>query len=149
MTRLASNWASTRTATLPKPRRRPSDESFPATAAAMYAVGKERGWSKMTRAQYDASSSLRGAYFVGDPEQVAEKILYQHEIFNHNRFLLQMSVGTLAARPDHEINRAVRHAGRAAGSGGSGQAGRAGARFSLVAAELALSASAGGCAAAC
>lgn len=61
----------------------------------MYAIGKERGWSKMTRAQYDAASTLRGAYFVGDPEQVAEKIVYQHQIFNHNRFLLQMSVGTL------------------------------------------------------
>lgn len=69
-------------------------ESFPATAEAMYAIGKERGWSKMTRAQYDAASTLRGAYFVGDPEEVAEKILYQHDIFQHNRFLMQMSVGT-------------------------------------------------------
>ena len=71
------------------------DESFPSTAAAMYAIGRERGWSKMTREQFDASSTLRGAYFVGDPEQVAEKILFQHDIFNHNRFLLQISVGTL------------------------------------------------------
>ncbi|GAA4003488.1 LLM class flavin-dependent oxidoreductase [Deinococcus rubellus] len=70
------------------------DESFPATAAAMYAIGKERGWSKMTRAQYDAASTLRGVYFVGDPEEVAEKILYQHQIFDHHRFLMQMSVGT-------------------------------------------------------
>ncbi len=71
------------------------DESFPAHAAAMYAIGRERGWSPMTRAQFDASSAPRGAYFVGDPEQVAEKILLQHQMFDHNRFLLQMSVGTL------------------------------------------------------
>jgi hypothetical protein len=27
---------------------------------------------------------------------VVEKILFQHEIFNHDRFLLQVSVGTMA-----------------------------------------------------
>jgi len=38
---------------------------------------------------------LRGANFVGSPEQVIEKILFQHEIFGHDRFLLQLTVGTL------------------------------------------------------
>ncbi|AWN23287.1 LLM class flavin-dependent oxidoreductase [Deinococcus irradiatisoli] len=80
------------------------DEAFPAHAAAMYAIGKERGWSRMTRAQFDASSGPRGAYFVGDPQQVAEKILFQHQIFNHDRFLLQLSVGTL---PHAQIMKAI------------------------------------------
>jgi alkanesulfonate monooxygenase SsuD/methylene tetrahydromethanopterin reductase-like flavin-dependent oxidoreductase (luciferase family) len=43
-----------------------------------------------------ASHELRGANFVGSPDQIVEKILFQHEIFKHDRFLLQMSVGTLA-----------------------------------------------------
>jgi alkanesulfonate monooxygenase SsuD/methylene tetrahydromethanopterin reductase-like flavin-dependent oxidoreductase (luciferase family) len=49
----------------------------------------------MSRQQFDASVELRGANLVGSPEQVVEKILFQHEIFGHDRFLLQMSVGTL------------------------------------------------------
>ena len=32
---------------------------------------------------------------IGSPEQVIEKILFQHSIFEHDRFLLQLSVGTL------------------------------------------------------
>jgi alkanesulfonate monooxygenase SsuD/methylene tetrahydromethanopterin reductase-like flavin-dependent oxidoreductase (luciferase family) len=37
----------------------------------------------------------RGALFVGGPEEVAEKMLFQHELFGHDRVLLQMSVGTM------------------------------------------------------
>jgi alkanesulfonate monooxygenase SsuD/methylene tetrahydromethanopterin reductase-like flavin-dependent oxidoreductase (luciferase family) len=49
----------------------------------------------MTRAAFDASLEPRGANFVGNPEQVAEKIVQQHGIFGHQRFLIQFSVGTL------------------------------------------------------
>ena len=38
---------------------------------------------------------LRGANFVGSPQEVVEKILFQHEIFAHDRFLLQLTVGSL------------------------------------------------------
>ena len=58
----------------------------------------------MTRADYEASATLRGANFVGTPEQVTEKILFEHEIFHHDRFLLQLSVGTL---PHEKILRAI------------------------------------------
>jgi alkanesulfonate monooxygenase SsuD/methylene tetrahydromethanopterin reductase-like flavin-dependent oxidoreductase (luciferase family) len=37
----------------------------------------------------------RGALFVGDPQQVIDKILWEHELFGHQRFLMQMSVGTM------------------------------------------------------
>jgi alkanesulfonate monooxygenase SsuD/methylene tetrahydromethanopterin reductase-like flavin-dependent oxidoreductase (luciferase family) len=36
-----------------------------------------------------------GSLLVGSPEQVAEKILYEHELFKNDRFLLQFSVGTM------------------------------------------------------
>jgi hypothetical protein len=42
-----------------------------------------------------ASRSLRGANFVGSPQEVIDKILFQHEIFGHQRFLMQLTVGTL------------------------------------------------------
>jgi len=35
---------------------------------------------------------------------VTEKILFQHEIFGHDRFLLQLSVGTM---PHREMLRAI------------------------------------------
>ena len=73
-----------------------ADDSFPTVAAMMNKIGRERGWPPMTREQYDASRTLRGANFVGNPEDVAEKILFQHEIFGHERFLLQLTVGSIA-----------------------------------------------------
>lgn len=65
---------------------------WPAHASVMNRIGQERGWPPTSRADFDAGNTLRGAYFVGDPQQVIEKILFQHDIFNHQRFLLQ-SVG--------------------------------------------------------
>jgi probable LLM family oxidoreductase len=78
--------------------------SFPAFKAMMDRIGRERGWAPLSREQYLASHELRGANFVGSPDQIVEKILFQHEIFNHDRFLLQMSVGTL---PHKDVMRAI------------------------------------------
>jgi alkanesulfonate monooxygenase SsuD/methylene tetrahydromethanopterin reductase-like flavin-dependent oxidoreductase (luciferase family) len=75
-----------------------ADRYFPAYAAMMNRIGRERGWSGMTRAQFDALREPRGALVVGSPQEVAEKILLQHEIFGHQRFLAQLSVGDLAHR---------------------------------------------------
>ncbi len=58
-------------------------------------IGPERGWPPMTRHAFDAGLGLRGANFAGCPVQVAEKIVHQHGIFGHQRFLIQFSVGTL------------------------------------------------------
>ena len=55
----------------------------------------ERGWPPLERATYDASRTLRGSAYIGSPQEVAEKILFQHEIFGHQRFLVQFSVGRL------------------------------------------------------
>ena len=71
------------------------DESYPAAAEVMNRIGRERGWPPMSRADYEASAELRMANFVGRPEQIAEKILFQHEVFGHDRFNLQISVGPL------------------------------------------------------
>jgi probable LLM family oxidoreductase len=81
-----------------------ADIAFPAFKAAMDRIGRERGWPPMSRADFDASMQLRGANFVGSPAEVTEKILYQHEIFGHDRFLIQLSVGTL---PHAQLMRAI------------------------------------------
>jgi probable LLM family oxidoreductase len=83
---------------------RAADEHFPSYAVMMNRIGRERGWSPMSREQYDALGTLRGALAVGSPQEVAEKILFQHELFGHDRFLLQVSVGTL---PHAQVMRAI------------------------------------------
>jgi probable LLM family oxidoreductase len=81
-----------------------ADMAFPAFAATMNRIGRERGWPPMSRADFEASRTLRGANLVGSPQEVIEKILFQHEIFGHERFLLQISVGTL---PHRSVLRAI------------------------------------------
>jgi probable LLM family oxidoreductase len=80
------------------------DESYPSVSAAMNRIGRERGWQPMQRQDYDAAATLRGANFVGSPQQVVEKILFQHAIFGHDRFLIQLSVGSM---PHARIMRAI------------------------------------------
>jgi probable LLM family oxidoreductase len=75
-----------------------ADAFFPGYAAMMTRIGRERGWPPMTREQFDALTGPRGALVVGGPEEVAEKILLEHELFGHDRFLAQMSVGDVAHR---------------------------------------------------
>ena len=58
----------------------------------------------MTRPQFDALTGRDGALVVGSPEQVAEKILFQHELFGHHRFLMQSSLG---AAPHREVLRSI------------------------------------------
>jgi probable LLM family oxidoreductase len=80
------------------------DIAFPAFKTQMDKIGRERGWAPMTREQFEASCTLRGANMVGSPDDVIEKILFQHKIFGHSRFLLQMSVGSV---PHHKLLRSI------------------------------------------
>jgi probable LLM family oxidoreductase len=73
-----------------------ADDYWPSYAAVMGKIGKERGWPPVTRQQFEASRTLRGAEFVGSPEEIIEKSLFQHALFGHQRLLLQLGVGTLA-----------------------------------------------------
>jgi probable LLM family oxidoreductase len=72
------------------------DEYFPAYAPMMNRIGRERGWQPLTREQFERSCGPEGHLLVGSPQQVAEKILAEHALFSHDRFLAQLSVGTLA-----------------------------------------------------
>jgi alkanesulfonate monooxygenase SsuD/methylene tetrahydromethanopterin reductase-like flavin-dependent oxidoreductase (luciferase family) len=72
--------------------------AFPGHEAMMNRIGRERGWPPLRREDFDASRRLRGASFVGSPPEVTEKILFQHDLFGHERFLVQFSVGTVPHR---------------------------------------------------
>ncbi len=83
---------------------RAGDEFFPAYAAMMNRIGRERGWGPMGRRQFEAGRSPRGALVVGSPAEVVEKILYEHELFGNRRFMAQISVGAL---PHDKVMRAI------------------------------------------
>lgn len=72
-----------------------ADELFPSYAAMMNNIGKERGWSPLSRHQFDYSRSKQGALAVGSPQEVIDKILYEYELFSNTRFLAQMSMGNM------------------------------------------------------
>jgi probable LLM family oxidoreductase len=74
-----------------------ADRAFaPSYMAMMSRIGRERGWPPMGRDQYLALRSPRGALAVGSAEEVAEKILFEHELFGHQRYLAHMSLGDVA-----------------------------------------------------
>lgn len=81
-----------------------SDAAWPATKLMTDRIGRERGWAPITREAYEHGHHLEGHTFTGSPAQVIEKILYQHEIFGHDRFLLQFIVGSL---PHSQVMRAI------------------------------------------
>ncbi|MDX6665779.1 MAG: hypothetical protein QOG68_1985 [Solirubrobacteraceae bacterium] len=74
---------------------RARDEFWPSYAETMTRIGLERGWPPQTREQFDLACAPRGHLLVGSPEDVTAKILYEHRLFGHQRFLAQMTVGPM------------------------------------------------------
>jgi probable LLM family oxidoreductase len=72
------------------------DDFFPGYAATFTRVGKERGWPPVTRAQFEAVRAPRGALLVGNPEEVAAKILRHSDALGGiARVTFQMGVAGL------------------------------------------------------
>ncbi len=74
------------------------DEFYPSYAIMMNRIGQERGWSPLSRQQFEYSRTPKGALAVGSPQEVIDKILYEHELFGNTRFLAQMSMGDMPHR---------------------------------------------------
>ena len=81
-----------------------ADEYYESYAIAMSRLGRERGWGPMSRIQYDMMRGPAGSLVLGDPEQVATKILRWKEILGISRFMLHVSVGTL---PHDKVLRSI------------------------------------------
>ncbi|MGB6057265.1 MAG: LLM class flavin-dependent oxidoreductase [Microthrixaceae bacterium] len=71
------------------------DQMWPHYAAMQARIGRDRGWSPMTRAQFDMGADPDGAIFVGSPETVAKKIVRVADELGVSRFDLKYSHGTL------------------------------------------------------
>ena len=70
----------------------------------MNRIGRERGWPPSGRAEYEALKSPRGPLALGSPEQVAEKIVSFHDLFQPERYLAHMSIGAVSHR---DVMRAI------------------------------------------
>ena len=77
---------------------------YPSYATAMTQLGRERGWGAMTTHQFEAMAGPEGSLVLGNPEQVAAKILDMKATLGIERFLLHISVGTL---PHKDVLRSI------------------------------------------
>src|SRR5580765_1928362 len=74
-----------------------ADEYFPGFAKAVSDIGKERGWPPMTRRDFDAQLGPDGALLIGNPEEVAEKIIRHSEALGGlSRVTFQMNAASLS-----------------------------------------------------
>ena len=81
-----------------------ADEAYPPFAETMTRIGRERHWPPTTRERFEAERGPRGALLVGSPQQVIDKILFEHELFGNERFLMQLTVGPM---PHDTVLRAI------------------------------------------
>jgi probable LLM family oxidoreductase len=67
---------------------------YPGYAEMFTKIGKERGFPPVTKERFDAQNGEMGALLVGDPKEVAEKILRHSESLGGiSRFTFQMDAG--------------------------------------------------------
>ena len=67
------------------------DDYYPGYAKTFTRIGRERGWPPATRARFDAQNRPSGALLVGNPEEVAKKILrHSKALGGISRFTFQM-----------------------------------------------------------
>ncbi len=73
-----------------------ADDFFPGYARAVTDVGKERGWPPVTRAGFDAQRGPYGALLIGNPDEVADKIMRHSEALGGiSRISFQMNAASL------------------------------------------------------
>ena len=85
------------------------EQFFPGYQEVMTRIGRERGWPPTTRAQFDASCGPNGHLIIGNPKDVADKIIALHKIFGNDRILVQMGLGSL---PHKDMLRAIELMGK-------------------------------------
>ena len=73
-----------------------ANDFFPGYARAVSSVAEERGWAPVTRAGFDAQLGPYGALLIGNPEEVAEKIVRHSEALGGiARISFQMNASSL------------------------------------------------------
>jgi len=72
------------------------DEFYPYYANYLeYSMRKRGREYTLSRTDFDQMASPDSGLFIGSPQEIIEKILYQHELFGHKRFIAQIDIGGL------------------------------------------------------
>jgi probable LLM family oxidoreductase len=69
------------------------DNYFPYYKAQMDRIGKDRGWAPYTQMQFEGGMSPEGALFMGETNQVIDKMIATIEMFGLTRFIAHIDVG--------------------------------------------------------
>lgn len=80
------------------------DIYFPAIAELFNTAARSRGMPAVTAEDIATKNGPGSMYAVGSPQQVIDKLLHHHEVFGHQRTMLQLAVGSV---PHREIMRAI------------------------------------------
>lgn len=86
------------------------DTFFPYWLDSMRRIARERRFPTPDRASYEAQAAPGGAYFIGTPDQVAERIVTLHGVLGHDRQLFQMDLSSV---PQADSLRAIELLGTA------------------------------------
>ena len=72
------------------------DEFYPHYSAYFRAhVPRANFTGEGSREVYDQRAAATGPIFVGSPQQIVDKLMYERELFGHDRFLAQLDIGGL------------------------------------------------------
>ncbi|MDI4645781.1 LLM class flavin-dependent oxidoreductase [Cohnella hashimotonis] len=81
------------------------DEYYPYYSNYWSYVNRQRGMTfRLDRSDFERMAAPETALFVGSPAQIVEKILRQHEMFGHRRFLAQIDIG---GQPFHQVAQSI------------------------------------------
>ncbi|MFY0513126.1 LLM class flavin-dependent oxidoreductase [Streptomyces anulatus] len=70
--------------------------SHPSFQAGWMANHHQRGQGvPMPKAAYEAQATPAGAFFLGSPQEVIDKIMAQYELFRHDRMMIQLGFGNV------------------------------------------------------
>jgi alkanesulfonate monooxygenase SsuD/methylene tetrahydromethanopterin reductase-like flavin-dependent oxidoreductase (luciferase family) len=86
------------------------EEYYPGYKEGFSRIGKERGWPPITRERFDRQISETGAFVVGGPKEVAEKIMRHSEALGGiERFTFQMDNAGLS---HEQLSKAIEKVGK-------------------------------------
>lgn len=71
------------------------DRMYPGWHNLNVEMGRLRGWPEPDKQAFLAQAEAPGAYYVGNPDEVAERIVHLHGYLGHMRHFLQMDLGGL------------------------------------------------------
>jgi alkanesulfonate monooxygenase SsuD/methylene tetrahydromethanopterin reductase-like flavin-dependent oxidoreductase (luciferase family) len=76
--------------------RKARDDFYPHYAGYFRSVApKTSAPAEVPRSAFDERAAPKGPLFVGSPQEIVDKVLYERELFGHDRFLAQIDLGGL------------------------------------------------------